>query len=100
MVIEFERTGGFAGMRIATRVDTTALPDDEAASLDSLVKDAGFFDLPARIASPAPGADRFQYALTVEAKGRRHTVQVGEAALPDALRPLVDKLTALARRRD
>jgi hypothetical protein len=58
---------------------------------------ARFFDLPAVIASPTPGADRFQYKITVEAEGRRHTVEVGEAAVPGNLQPLIQRLITLAR---
>jgi hypothetical protein len=97
MLIEFERTGGFSGMRLATIVDTASLARDEAQVLHNLVADAGFFDLPGHIERADTGADRFQYALTVQASGQQHTVEVGESAIPDALRPLIDKLTTLAR---
>lgn len=97
MRIEFVRTGGFAGMRTATAVNTDTLPPDEARALRESVDAARFFDLPAVIASPTPGADRFQYKITVEAEGRQHTVELGEAAVPEALQSLIQRLTALAR---
>jgi hypothetical protein len=97
MRIEFVRTGGFAGMRMATTVNTDSLPPDEARVLRESVDAARFFDLPPVIASPTPGADRFQYKITVEAEGRRHTVELGEAAVPEALQPLIQRLTTLAR---
>jgi emfourin len=97
MRIEFVRTGGFAGMHVAATVDTTKLPPDEARALQANVDAARFFDLPPTIASPAPGADRFQYKIAVEAEGRRHTVELGEAAVPESLQPLIQQLIALAR---
>jgi hypothetical protein len=98
MHIEMERTGGFAGLSLITTVDTETLPEDEAVVLHDAVAAASFYELPAQIASTAPGADRFHYRLTVEDRGRRHTVRAGESALPATLRPLIDALSAIARR--
>jgi hypothetical protein len=97
MVIHFERTGGFAGMRMTATVDTESLSPEEAHDLHEMVDAAGFFDLPAEITTPTPGTDRFHYKLTVEAEGRQHTVDVAEAAVPEALWPLLQQLVALAR---
>jgi hypothetical protein len=97
MRIDLVRTGGFAGMRVATTVNTETLPPDEAHALRESVDAARFFDLPSVAASPAPGADRFHYKITVELEGRRHTVELGEAAAPEALQALLERLTALAR---
>ncbi len=96
MRIDFERTGGFAGLRLATTVDTDDLPVEEANELRQLVETAHFFALPPTLKSTA-GADRFVYKLTVEAEVRQHSVEVGEGAAPDSLRPLIDRLTTLAR---
>ena len=96
MRIAFERTGGFAGMTVSGEVDTASLPPEEAQALREMVDAAGVYDLPAR--PSAPGADRFQYTLTVEDEGRRHTVEVGEAGASDALLALLRRLTILARR--
>jgi emfourin len=98
MHIEFERTGGVGGIRLATSVDTDTLPADESARVRQLVDDAGFFNLPARLKTPAPSADRFEYRLTVRAPERSHTVDVGEGAIPPSLRPLIDWLMAAARK--
>jgi hypothetical protein len=97
MRIHFERTGGFVGMRITATVDTESLSPEEARDLHEMVDTAGFFDLPTAITTPTPGADRFHYKLTVETEGRRHTVDVAEAAVPKALQPLLQQLTAFAR---
>ena len=96
MRIQFERSGGFAGIRLTTSVDSAALPDDDARRLREMVDGAGFFELPPVIGKPAP--DRFQYRLTVEDGKRRHTVEVNEAAVPPSLRPLIDWLTSAARK--
>ena len=97
MRIQFDRTGGFAGLRMAATLETESLPPDEAQSLLDLVKAARFFDLPAVIEPPPAGADQFKYKLTIEAEGRRHTVEMGDASAPETLQPLLRRLTVLAR---
>jgi len=97
MKVNFERSGGFAGLRLSATVDTEKLSPEEAQELEEMVRAARFFDLPAKISSESPGADRFRYKLTVEAEGRRHTVELGEAAASEQLRTLLRRLTALAR---
>ena len=99
MRIQFERTGGFAGLTLRAALDSEQLEPNEGQALIRLVENAGFFDLPGKIAGPPGGADRFQYRLTVEWSQRRHTVEVAEAAVPAALQPLIQRLTALARRK-
>ena len=98
MRIQFERTGGFAGMTVRGDIDTDSLPAEEAQALRKMIEAADVYSLPAKLASPTPGADRFQYTLTIEDEGRRHTVELGEGAASDALRALLRRLTVLARR--
>ena len=98
MLIHFERTGGFAGMRTSVNLDTKSLPKDEADKLHDLVDKAGFFNLPASFPAPKRGADYFQYRLTVEMDGRKHTVEVSDPAVPAALRPLLQSLMGYARK--
>jgi hypothetical protein len=94
-----ERTGGFAGMRLATTADTSQLSPEDAQRLKELVDSANFFQLPETITPKTVQPDRFQYRLTVEDDNHRtHTVTVGEAALPPNVRPLADFLTQIARR--
>jgi emfourin len=97
MQIEFERSGGVAGIRLATTVDTDRLPASDAARVRQLLDDAGFFSLPAHLAATTPGADRFQYHITVRTAERSHTVDIAEGAAPPALRPLLDWLVGAAR---
>jgi hypothetical protein len=97
MRIEFERTGGFAGMKLSTSVELDELSPHDQEMLESAVESANFSQLPRRMISAAPGADRFQYHLVVEQEGERHEVDVGEAVIPDTLRPLIDHLSTLAR---
>ena len=98
MRIEFERSGGFAGMRLSGSVDTSELPAEQARSLEEAVGAAQFWDLPGEIPGDRQGADRFQYIVTVKDADRRHTVHVGESAMPEALGALVKAVTRLVRR--
>jgi hypothetical protein len=96
MHIEFVRSGGFAGMRLTASVDTEQLPAERASTLDKLISDAGFFELPEQILPPAPVPDRFEYKLTVTAPQKTHSIVVSDAAAPASLRPLLNYLTTLA----
>lgn len=100
MQIYYERTGGFAGMRLAVTLDSEKLPDEEARKLQQLVEAAHFFTLPAATTRPLTGADRFQYKLTVQTQQQQHTVEVVEAAIPMSMRPLLEWLTGYARNKD
>ncbi len=98
MKIEYERTGGVAGMRMAATIDSDRLSPEEARQLEQNLAAARFFDLPAAPAAPGgTGADRFHYRISVESAGRKHTIDFGEAAMPESLQPLVRQLTLLAR---
>jgi hypothetical protein len=89
------RSGGLAGLRVRAAVDTDQEPDagwyaEQLAALD----------LPALAAQGPgePGPDRYHYALSVQADdGSSHQLEFGEATLPDALRPLVERLEQRAR---
>lgn len=96
MHIEFVRSGGFAGIRLAASIDTQNLPAEQATTLDKLIADSDFFDLPEQIKPPTPGPDRFEYEVGISSAGQTHSVNVSEAVIPDRLRPLLDLLTTIA----
>jgi len=93
MRIFFKRTGGFAGRKLEGSLDSSTLPNSQARRLQELLTLSGFFDLPPVLKSDHPGADRFNYRVTVETEGRVHTVEGGEAAIPGSMRPFLDFLT-------
>ena len=99
VLIRFERTGGFAGLSQRATLDSESLTPEQLEELERLLEHSRFFELPVKLEARAPGADRFQYLLTVEDKGRVHTVRAGDAAVPNSLRPLLDWLGAAARAR-
>jgi hypothetical protein len=85
--IEFERSGGFAGIPVRASVSADALDPRERAGLEALLarEQAG-------PAARAGAPDRFQYDVTVIAGGRRHRVRLGERELDESLRALIDRL--------
>lgn len=96
MHIEFVRSGGFAGIRLAGSFDTQQLLPEQAATLDKLIEDSGFFSLPAQIRQSSPTPDRFQYQVVLSSAEKTHSIMVDESVIPDRLRPLLDYLTTLA----
>jgi hypothetical protein len=94
MRIEFTRSGGFGGLRVAKVLNTDEMPEEEALALKELVKSAEFFDLPESLRSR--GADKVQYDITIESDGRIHTVKADEDAIPPSLVPLVKRLESYA----
>ena len=89
MKIELERSGGFAGIPLRRSITSDNWPLAEQTKLAGLVHASRFFDLPAEIPNSRSGADRFQYQISIEEAGARHSVKVDEASLPDTLRPLI-----------
>lgn len=73
------------------------MPKDEAEQLTNLVQQSGFYELPAVIRSTGPGADQFQYQITVDSDRGTHSVQVDEGAVPTRLQPVLDWLKNSAR---
>lgn len=98
MRLHFVRTGGFAGLRLAATIDTEVLPEEECELLMDELDNANFFELPSVLEAPYGGADRFQYEVTVEREEDQHTVEAGEAAVPENLQPLLQHLERLARK--
>lgn len=100
MKIYFERSGGFLGRSVSVVVDTNRLPPEEALGLLEKVEQAEFFDLPE---SPAgshegfQGADQLCYKVTIEIAGVEHTVETSDVDAPEALQPLLQELSQLAR---
>ena len=80
-----------------TAVDEKDLAPGEAQKLRQLIEEADFFNSPGKMMSRSPQPDRFQYELSLEEKGRQHTVTMSEEAMPAKLKPLVQWLIEKAR---
>jgi hypothetical protein len=98
MHIEFKMEGGlahFPGLSKPVTIDSGRIPAEEATELENLVRAARFFDQPAHSKIPLPGAaDYRRYTITVEADGRRHTVELTDPITDPDLQRLVTFLRA------
>jgi hypothetical protein len=97
--IKYERTGGFAGMRIATDFRPQDLPEEQVRAVLDLLDDMDFDELPANMTSDSAMPDQFTYQITVETKKGEHTVTAGDASAPEKLQELFRLLDRIARRR-
>jgi len=93
MQITVERTGGFTGIPLTKTVDSANLSHEEATLLHQMTTAANFFELPSTITS-TPQPDRFQYQITIELDGKKHSVTVGETAVSANLKALLNWLMA------
>ena len=94
--IEFQRSGGFAGLTMGTTVDTAELPPDEALKIQRLVES---LEKGGAGGSPKPGKpDRFQYELTITRGKDSRRFQLGETELTPEARELVNLLVERARK--
>jgi hypothetical protein len=96
--IEFTRTGGFMGRKVNLTIDLDELPPDQAQTLNLLIEQADFFNIPENPPRP-PVPDSFIYTITVTKEGRQHTIQTSDMTASEKLRPLLTALSARARAR-
>lgn len=99
MQIEFERHGGFAGVRLGSKINVDELPADEADRIKHLIEAADFFNLPAQIAAPKRQPDRFTYKISISGADRQHVVTADETAAPPSLVALIQALTSVSKQR-
>jgi len=75
-------------------IDAGTLGEDDRRSLEQMVHEARFFDLPARIPS-FRGARDTTCQITIEDRGREHSVTVCDPVQGPALRRLIARLHEL-----
>jgi hypothetical protein len=81
----------FPGLAKPVAIDLTALDATEAARLQKLAEDAHFFDQPATVGTPAPGAADYRYeVLSIDDGARQHTVRALVPIADPALRELFE----------
>ena len=97
--IKFERTGGFAGMRIAADFELDDLPEDQAEQLCELLDDVDFDELPENLIKGNRVPDGFTYTITVESEEGQHTVTTSDTSAPAKMQPLLELLYRIARQR-
>lgn len=97
--IQYERTGGFAGLKLTACFELDDLPEEQEEQLRALLDELDFFKLPAQFLPARPGVDQFTHKIEVESKKGKHSVLTTDSAAPEKLRELVDLLNTIARAR-
>jgi hypothetical protein len=99
--IHFAKEGGLAyipALAAPVTIDTGALEPEKANTLESMVRQAAFFELPESVGGIRPeGADYQTYTITVEDGGRTHTVRVTDMDRNPHVAELVRALNREAR---
>jgi hypothetical protein len=95
--LKLRRTGGLiAGNELETSISPDQLDRDDASLLAEVSEKVDLADLAARSPIRGPGADMYQYELTLEGPGDRHQVIVQGGEIPPQLRALIEMLEARA----
>lgn len=95
--IKFERTGGFAGIRLAADVKIEDLPEEQAHTISELLDEMDFQEMPASMMGKSNMPDQFTYTITVQTKKWEHTVVTGDSSAPEKMQELISLLNRLAR---
>lgn len=95
--IRYERTGGFAGLKLSCTFDLDDLPEEQADKVSELLEELDFFGLPERMLPSHPPVDQFAYKIEVESKKGNHRVLTTDSAAPEKMRELIHLLNHLAR---
>jgi hypothetical protein len=98
MRIHFEQTGGIMGRKVSLDLDSSALDDDELASLRQALDEANFFSLPEELATRLV-PDELHYLITIETENIIHSVRTSDTAATPALQALIQNLSQQARMR-
>ncbi|MGH4023591.1 MAG: protealysin inhibitor emfourin [Pseudonocardiaceae bacterium] len=97
--VSFRRTGGlFAGNVLAASVSVADLDDTQQEILQRYLAQADLEALAERSPITGPGADTYQYHITVDDGSKRSEVTVTQTAVPDSLCPLIEWLEQRATR--
>ena len=95
MKIRYREAGGFTGLSRGVDIDTTALPEDEARQLVSLVERAGL------VGQSAPPSDEARdlrgYELVIEVEATLKILRFDDATAPPTAEDLLAYLQSRAR---
>jgi len=97
--IKYERTGGFAGIRLSADFDPNELPDEQIRPLLDLLDELDFEELPEQLTGEPSMSDQFTYQITVKTTKWEHTVISGDASAPEQLQELIRMLDRIAKTR-
>jgi hypothetical protein len=90
--IRVVQSGGLAALRRDRVIDTESLPEPVRATLEQLVRNAAFFELPERSVSGLP--DVIQYRVSIEQAGVAREITFDDETASAPLRDLVARAFA------
>ncbi len=61
-----------------------------------MILETNFFNIPQNLIEPSRN-DEYEYTITVDAGNSHHTVHTSNSSAPESLRPLLEKLSAIAK---
>ncbi len=96
VMVNFVRTGGILGREMHSFLDLNELPEDESQEIQRMILESNFFNIPQNLIEPSMH-DEYEYAITVESGNSEHTVHTSDTSAPESLRPLLEKLSTLAK---
>lgn len=94
--INFRRTGGTIGRVVESDIDLNEMPAEESKELERLLLETNFFKIPQNLIGHAI-PEEYEYTVTVEAGNTHHTIHTSDTTAPESLRPLLEKLSTLAK---
>ena len=83
---------------MTSSIDSRQMPVEQAQEWQRLIDGLNLEELAKTPARGPQGADRFQYDLVITSGGERYQLVLNDPAVPDPLKPIVERMTALARR--
>lgn len=96
MRVTLEVSGGFFASPVLNEphtIDTTEIDPVRAGEVEAIVRDARFFELPARLTTTTPdAADYFIYTITATDGDRVHSVVLTDPVSDAGLMQLIDIL--------
>lgn len=96
-MIRFQRSGGFTGLTLKAVIDTAQLDHQTRQDVEELVDSSNFFEISVEAARDDPGVDRIHYLIWIKRGAQQRQIETSEGKLPEPCRPLVRKLSLLAR---
>ena len=98
MKIDFRAHGGFAGMNIDARAETSAFPAEQLAELERLIESSGFFETKQGwFHSPRTGPGEVAtYRLKLEDEERKNTLSFSDLDMPPEMSKLFNFVLQLA----
>lgn len=97
--VDFERSGGFTGGKIRVELKSEELDPVQAEALKELIDRSGFFEVFAMGSKFLNMPDQFRYQITIDHMGKKRSLELSDGSMPDLVRPLINYLVRMARKR-